>query len=62
MIRIFTCIKCELKFTKEIPNEQTSVICPICGTKQKFRYKIMVSDGEKWEEKDLWDDSFFNNP
>ena len=63
--RVFTCVKCEIKFTKEIPNERTEVICPICGTKQKFRYKVMGSgiNGEKWEEADPWDDpDYWNFP
>lgn len=58
MTRKFTCVKCESLFTKEIPNERAEVVCPVCGTKQRFRYKVMGSGskGEHWEEADPWSD------
>jgi len=63
MTRTFTCVKCEIKFTKEILNEKVFVVCPICGTKQKFRYKVMSSRGERWEEAFDWDDDdYWNTP
>lgn len=65
MTRIFTCSKCETKFTKEIPSERAIVVCPICGMKQRFRYKVMDSNGESWQEADPYDDSYddpWNNP
>jgi len=58
MEKKYTCVNCEVKFTKIVPNERTEVVCPICGTKQKFRYKVMGSggSGERWEEPSPWDD------
>lgn len=56
MIKNFTCVGCDIKFMKEVLDEKTIVMCPICGKKQLFRYKIMDTDGERWEESDPWDD------
>ena len=57
MVLKYTCKKCKLGFEKEVPNRHVEVMCPICGTKQKFRYKTMDGNGnEKWQEADPWDD------
>jgi transcription elongation factor Elf1 len=57
--RNFTCIKCDIKFVKEIFSEGVVVMCPVCGTKQKFRHKVMDTEGEYWESVDPFDDEFF---
>lgn len=60
----YTCIKCGVSFEKNVLKKTEEVMCPICGTKQKFRYKIINGMGEEeWREPDPWEDpDYWNIP